>query len=873
MLDLNLLTEVRSENVLPPRCFYVPRGGRTDLNGTWKIKAFPCVYEMPDGFLDGAEGFREIEVPSCVQYYGYDFFQYTNVRYPFPYDPPYTPRRNPAYLHRRTVRIDADGKRKYAVFEGVDSCFYLFVNERYAGFSQISHKVAEFDITDFARDGENTIDVLVVKWCAGSYMEDQDKWRFTGIFRDVYLLSREEGHIEDYKIETALDGTAVFKYLRGGKPAKITLNGETKTAEAGESAVFTIGNPRLWTAETPFLYDLKIECAGETVVERVGFRTVTIEGGVFKINGKHVKLKGVNRHDFHPKKGAAVGADDMRADLLLMKAHNINAVRTSHYPSAPAFYALCDELGLYVMSESDVETHGAVEKEADYGIANLNALWTTDGFAGALIERNLCNVETQKNRPCVVIWSLGNESGHAECFDRAAYAIKRADGTRPVHSEGMTHIAGTDAYYSDALDIVSRMYPAPEWLRTGYLDDPRETRPFVLCEYCHAMGNGPGDLERYWEVLNSSDRFMGGFVWEWKDHGVLYGGGGYKYGGDFGETQHDGNFCIDGLAGPNLEIKPGLLNLKKVYGGYAAPAAAPPAPPAFVSQKADKFIVTEDKKQFVIKADGAAFRIDKGSGAITEWKIGGKRFLKTPLTVEIFRAPTDNDRNIVREWELRGIPSAVQTAREISVDGAARSVTVRGKMLPPYRGSCLDFTLLYTFEKSALRVAFAYSVPVRILPPRAGLVFGVGRGFGQIAYIGRGPYENYPDTKRLCPQGKYTAGVEEFFTDYVKPQECGARADTVWAELSGGNHEKLSGGAGLLSIWADKPFSFGVLPHSAQTLYRTAHNWQLPVSDTLYIHLDAAMRGIGSNSCGPALPPELEIPKEGKIEFIIQREE
>ncbi|MDR3318527.1 MAG: hypothetical protein LBS99_03745, partial [Clostridiales bacterium] len=563
-LDAKLLDGLSGENVLPARCAYRPQDGVLSLNGEWAITEYKSVHEADDGFLE-SELNGKIEVPSCVQYYGYDYFQYSCLNYPFPYDPPYVPFDNPVFHHRKRFGCRKDGDKKYLVFEGVDSCFYLYVNKSYVGFSQISHRVSEFDVTSFIVNGENTVDVLVVKWCAGSYLEDQDKWRFSGIFRDAYLLSRPRGHIEDYTVNTALDGTVEFCYNRGGSEAAVTLSGETKTVRAGEAVRFTLKNPGLWSAEKPLLYDLRIACAGETINEKVGIRSVTIEDGIFKINGKHIKLKGVNRHDFHPEKGAAVSEADMRADLVLMKAHNINAVRTSHYPSSPAFYKLCDELGLYVMSEADVECHQSLYLRRKENEACSFEIADGDMFAEAIIERNLDNVETQKNRACVIIWSLGNESGYGKNFTKAAELIKLKDASRPIHFESMSLISGREEYYTVPLDMVSRMYPSYEWLDKDFLADPKERRPIVLCEYSHAMGNGPGDLQRYRDIFAKSDRDMGGFVWEWKDHGVLRGGG-YRYGGDFPEHANDGNFCLDGLVGPGLEIKPGILNLKKLYG-------------------------------------------------------------------------------------------------------------------------------------------------------------------------------------------------------------------------------------------------------------------------------------------------------------------
>ena len=365
----------KSVGVLPPRAYFIPfnrdqeRSERREdsrrfqsLNGTWKIRAYESVLDADKFWEDDPT--EEIPVPSCVQYYGYDRFQYVNDRYPFMYDPPRVPAHNPAYHFTRTFVADdaiAAGDRVYLLFEGVDSCFYLYINGRFVGFSQISHKVSEFDITDYVCEGENRVDVLVLKWCFGSYLEDQDKWRFTGIFRDVYLLFRPQYHMTDYKITTSLEKDhAVVTFENRGKVSALVRFEDTELpVEGGRSASFIVREPRLWSAEDPYLYDMDIVCMEEVIYERVGIRTVCVKNGIFLVNGKPVKLRGVNRHDFHPDRGAAVTEEDMLLSLTQMKKFNVNAVRTSHYPSSPLLYRMCDELGLYVMSESDVESHGS----------------------------------------------------------------------------------------------------------------------------------------------------------------------------------------------------------------------------------------------------------------------------------------------------------------------------------------------------------------------------------------------------------------------------------------------------------------------------------------------------------------------------------
>ncbi|MBR2988104.1 MAG: beta-galactosidase, partial [Clostridia bacterium] len=508
-----------------------------------------------------------IPVPSCVQIHGYDGLAYVNTAFPFTYNPPYAPNINPTYHYTRKFDIAETETKKYLCFEGVDSCFYLYVNNRFVGYGQVSHKLNEFDITDFVVKGENKVDVLVLKWCAGSYLECQDKMRYTGIFRDVYILSRPTGHIKDYRIDTALDGTVKFTLL-DGESATVEFNGQVKQVSCGNSVEFKVENPVLWSAENPYLYDMFISTEGEYIGEKVGIRTTEIKDGIYLFNGKPIKFMGVNRHDINCKTGATVTVEDIERDLVMMKNLNVNAIRTSHYPNMPEFYQLCDKYGFYVMSETDIEIHGSALKvyKGDYW-QEFNTIAKMPEYHDAMVARQTYNVECQKNRACVIIWSLGNEAGAGVNFDDGAKWIKEND-YRPVHYEGYCRLDITeewDYYYNSPTDMVSRMYPPVEWIRDTYLVNPLEKRPLVLCEYCHSMGNGPGDFKAYWDLINSSDRFMGGFVWVWADHGLNLDGKGMTYGGDYGETLHDGNFCMDGIITADRKYTQKSQEMKKVY--------------------------------------------------------------------------------------------------------------------------------------------------------------------------------------------------------------------------------------------------------------------------------------------------------------------
>ncbi len=548
------------------------------LNGDWRFRYYPSIMDLEDDFLQ-AKRWASIPVPANWQLHGYDKAQYTNVVYPIPFDPPYVPDDVPVGLYQTDYDYHADGLQRILGFEGVDSCLYLYVNDAFVGYSQVAHHTSEFDVTEFLKEGANQITVAVLKWCDGTYLEDQDKIRLSGIFRDVYVLSRPKERLEDYRIKTLLnlaDDKATLEVKLQGADASLRLfdpeGKQILEAEAkdGVTASYEIASPLLWSAELPKLYRLEIETKDEIIGEKVGFRNVTLEDGVIRVNGQPLKIRGVNRHDSYPDTGYVASVDQMRMDLVMMKKHNVNAIRTSHYPNAPMFYQLCDEYGFYVIDEADVEAHGCVDVFNDFkwsannGYNGIALLASDKRFHEAILDRERLLVVRDVNRPCVIFWSLGNESGYGTNFRDGALEIKRMDDTRLVHYESTHHLDNTS---TDVLDMVSQMYTAPDALPDILEKDPR---PFILCEYCHAMGNGPGDLEAYRDVFYGDDRFVGGLVWEWCDHGLPTGKTEdgriqYGYGGDFGERHNDGNFCMDGLCYPDRRPHTGLLEVKQVY--------------------------------------------------------------------------------------------------------------------------------------------------------------------------------------------------------------------------------------------------------------------------------------------------------------------
>lgn len=805
------------------------------LNGEWKIKKHAAISSL----IDISEKISDsINVPSCVQIHGLDGLQYINVRYPFPVDPPYVPDENPVYHYRKKVKLSG-GEKYYLNFEGVDSAFYLFVNGKKVGYSQISHATSEFDITDYTVPGENVIDVVVLKWCASSYLEDQDKLRYTGIFRSVYILKRPLKHISDFKITTLLQlPNAVINVENlSDTPFDCLFAGKKYAVEVGKSVQITIKNAKLWTAERPYLYNLVLSAGGEKILQRIGVRSVAIENGIFKINGEHIKLKGVNRHESNCFTGATVTVEDTLKDIKLMKKLNVNAIRTSHYPDMPEFYDLCDKYGIYVMDEADIETHGMATRENGYDRETWQQFAQSEMYADAVCDREQALYERDKNRTCVIIWSLGNESNYGKMFYDGADYIHSRD-SRPVHYESAWEMADKSEYYTNRIDIASRMYPPYEWLQNGYLDDEKETRPLVLCEYSHAMGNSNGDLADYWKVINGNDRFMGAFVWEWCDHAVM-GEKGLLYGGDFGEKYHDDNFCVDGLVTADRKLKSNALEMQAVYGGKTQPSAEVSLCKPLMPLQGDSPLQVEFN--------------DKTAG-IDKIIVNGKNLLKQPIKLNWFRAWLDNDKY---EHVWKTLPDARVHVRERS--DFENGTTFKGVVARESLSPALKFELTYTLYNDAIDVKLKYETAKYIgYLPRIGVTFALPRAYGKFTFFGYGKGESYIDKRLYCEIGEYTLSVKDNMANNLMPQECGSHYYT--SLLKTGN----------LEITAEKPFSFSMLPYSTEQLLKTSHSWELPAPKATYLCLDIAMSGVGSHSCGPELKSEYRAPVTGENTFRIK---
>lgn len=550
------------------------------LSGEWDFRYYENVRALSEEFWkDGfcRCGFEKIPVPSVWQNHGHDRHQYTNVNFPFPYDPPYVPLENPCGAYVRDFELRDLGGEYFLNFEGVDSCFYVWLNGQFVGYSQVSHSTSEFDATPYLRAGKNTIAVLVLKWCDGSYFEDQDKLRMSGIFRDVYLLRRPINHIRDFTVRTPLSEgytkaavTVSMEFRKETAPVAYILSDPvgreiaSGVSEDGSISI-SVADPVLWNAENPALYTLALTCCGETIYQAVGLREIKRDGAVVLLNGRKIKFRGVNRHDSDSVVGYAVTREMMEKDLRLMKEHNVNAIRTSHYPNSPLFTEMCDRYGFYVVGEADNEAHGVTSLIGpDSYLEKYSLLAKDPAWVETVVDRVQRSVIRDKNHPSVVIWSMGNESGYGICFEKALAWTKSYDPTRLTHYE---RAELDDVRRNPDLDLMSRMYPSIEYSEEYCSSNPE--KPFFLCEYIHAMGNGPGDAEDYQQLIEKYDCFSGAFVWEWCDHAVLMGRTNegkakYYYGGDFGEFPHDGNFCMDGLVYPDRTPSPSLKEFKNV---------------------------------------------------------------------------------------------------------------------------------------------------------------------------------------------------------------------------------------------------------------------------------------------------------------------
>ncbi|MDD6985506.1 MAG: glycoside hydrolase family 2 TIM barrel-domain containing protein [Clostridia bacterium] len=950
-----------------PRAYFVPfpcgcasknaeRGESTffkSLCGEWNFKFFKSVNDVCDLSTEGSD---KLTVPMSWQMAlgrGYDVPNYTNVNYPIPYDPPFVPDENPCGLYSRKFTVPAAmaGKKIYLNFEGVDSAFYVWVNDEFAAYSQVSHMTSEIDITSLVHAGENEIKVLVLKWSDGTYLEDQDMWRMSGIFREVYLLFRDETHIRDIFVHCDLDdsftdadftvdidvtGKATVEWTLDCPCGETISSGKCDVDESGKIVVPTIKNAKLWSDEEPNLYNLTLHCGNEYITLPIGARRVEIKDGCVVINGKKVKAKGVNRHDSHHLLGHSTPVEHMVRDIMIMKAHNVNMVRTSHYPNDPRFTALCDKYGIYVCDETDLETHGA---------RPWYALSRSPEWEGEYVDRVQRMVERDKNHPCVIFWSLGNESGWGQNHVAMHTWIKSRDTSRIVHYEGANYDYNDGKYLRDVTDIESRMYPNPTWC-DNYCKNPERDEPLFLCEYSHAMGNGPGDLRDYWEVIEANDNFFGGCVWEFIDHSVAigdkYGDPSFTYGGDFGDHPNDGNFCVDGLVYPDRrvhtgleelkqaimpvavrEVKPGTVAIKsrryfkslsdismawtvKVDGKAVKSGVHPNldiAPEAeevfeivpenelpacgtvtldlsfrqnkptewadvgyevgfaqFIYERAEKIKAApalypvelcENREEYTVTVGETVYKISKFSGMITDICDNGEHLISKPVVPQIWRAPTDNDRNVQWDWRNSSIHNAkvkCYSTEVVKADENEAVILSKISLAAAPNEVVLRADVTYTV-KYGMGIKIACDVKWNIQKkhyPRFGMRLTMPEGAEQMRYFGYGPNESYVDKRLASKLGEYKSTVTENYEPYVFPQENSSHWGCRWADVH------TVAGHGFL-FTSCEPFSFNASHFSPEQLTETRHHYELKREPETTVMLDMRMDGIGSNSCGPEL--------------------
>jgi len=962
----------------PIRSYYVPfsdtaaslAGDRTEsdrltmLGGTWNFAYFADPIAAPDLTAADftADGFMQVQVPAVWQSYGVDAHQYTNVNYPIPYDPPYAPLDNPTGVYVLDTEIKrADNERIYLVTEGIDSCAYLYVNGKFASYTEVSHSSAETDITDYLVDGMNRIAFVVLKWGKATYMEDQDKLRMSGIFRDLYLLRRPADHLADFFVHTDLSDDFKSASLRvdltyagDASETAYTLRDEdgkvVASGTAGASIDVSLDNVILWNAENPYLYALTLVCNGEVITKRIGFRKVEIIDRVVYVNGVNIKLKGVNRHDSDPYVGYAVDVTHMERDLRLMKESNVNAIRTSHYPNSPLFVEMCDKYGFYLIAEADLEMHGVVSLLGDgtdhlikYGLLARDPM-----FKEAILDRQQRNVIRDQNSPAVIIWSMGNEAGYGQCFEHAGRWIKAYDPSRLVHYERMCFESQREVWLEDhsMIDLNSHMYAALDRC-LDYVTNDKYTRPFVQCEFTHAMGNSPGDLEDYYELIYKYPRFLGGFVWEWCDHAMCQGTAAngkemFGYGGDFGEFPHDGNFCMDGLVYPDRTPHTGLYELKNVLrplritkaegmqntyilsnkldftdssdavscryeitvegeiaetGEIALPNVKPHESAFFTFAPKDtyagnvfvRFILLQkddgdftdagfemgfdqielsrvhpvidsvcgavsvsDENDYTLTVAGDAFTyvFDKRRAVFTKMTVGGKELIDAPADFNIWRAPTDNDRNIKLEWMRAGYDRKTVRVYALNTEStdAGLKITADVSIGAIIVQNVLKMTVVYTVRADGSIVFDVDAKKAFEMPalPRFGLRFFLPADVKHVEYFGYGPYESYVDKRRASYYSKFTADVSELHEDYIRPQENGSHHDCDYVKVTN------DGGFGLL-IKAPKGLAFNASEYTAEELTAKAHNYELEPCGSTVLCADVRQTGIGSNSCGPKL--------------------
>ncbi|MDT8389127.1 MAG: glycoside hydrolase family 2 TIM barrel-domain containing protein [Lentisphaeria bacterium] len=923
----------------PPNTRLVPEGERSgtplhlSLNGVWRFHRVDSPDLAPEGFeterFDDS-GWADIAVPGHWELQGFGQPIYTNIQYPFPPTPPRVPEENPTGLYRTTVDLPTawEDSPVFITFEGVDSCLELWVNGAFVGYSQVSRCPAEFNLTPFVKPGRNVIAVRVLRWCDGTYLEDQDMWWLSGIFRDVWWRCEEHLQIRDIRVTSELTGDdgrltveldcrnlsdqsceseiALSVLAPDGDHLLAPLVRRVRAdAGAHEQVVFACVIPQVkpWSAETPNLYSLEIEqlAEGRRRVYRkaCGFRAVEIADGQLLINGVPILLYGVNRHEFHPDRGRYVTEADMARDIRLLKQHNFNAVRTSHYPNHPRWLELCDAYGLYVIDEADLETHGLG-----------GVLAGEPGWAAAYLDRAERLVTRDRNHPSVIAWSLGNESGSGPNIVAMADRIRQIDGARPINY----HHAGT----ADYVDWVTLHYPKMDDIH-ALLDDPKsDGRPVLLEEYAHATGNCLGNFKEYWDLIRSEKRLIGGFIWEWCDQALRKPDGSYAYGGDFGDEPNDGKYCLDGLVFPDRSIQPCLLEAKKIFQPVTIAVSETSSRLTLTNRRFHSglddlccswtlavagetrasgcldlpAIAPGESVELMVPevwdaADGqpnAVLTICLTLAKDTTWgkaghEVAWEQFILTgrhtteaqrmrtqprPVTaphapvavssengalawggmsggeLTLWRAPLCNDKPFIKGWIEAGYNALELGACSVRETDAGFQVERTWR----HAGTALfSERLEYTRAGDTLAIRQRLK-PLRTgLPtlPRLGLRFFVPTNITGARWYGRGPHECLCDRCQGAKLGMHEAGVDALAVPYIFPQEHGMRCDVSLLELMRGNTP-------WLRVTAAEVFVFSLRRHTVEQLDAALHQEDLRDGDSLELCIDHCHAGTGNTS-------------------------
>lgn len=967
-------------NKLPPRSYFIPYPDRTQadqvtaaqkryrspkvicLNGEWDFRFYPRPSELPEVIDTDTMRFDKLDVPSCWQFRGYVRPFYVNMRYQFPYQPPEIPTTekvdrtfcwigsdygikprwqdpgeeyNYVGVYRRFFRVEDEWKNYVLSFLGVASCIDVYVNGSFVGYSEGSHNTAEFDISSYVHEGENELAAVVHRWCNGTYLECQDMFRNNGIFRDVLLRISEDGDIWDIGFKTQktdkgyraaasvklyADGEVTFTLEGNGISERRTVLSQNKVAKA----VFEDLDVTEWNAEKPVLYNLYYEVAGSCVKTRVGFKEITIKDTVFYLNGHKVKLHGVNHHDTSCENGYTLTPEEIERDMKLCKEYNIDTVRTSHYPPDPYLLEVCDELGIYVVDEADLETHGTMSHmfPPDYNRISNDPKW-----ARHYVDRARRLYQRDKTHVSVIMWSLGNEAGGIYNTDGMYDYLKRHTKL-PVHYESVVHTK------KKAYDVGSEMYPpvrrVHEIGEKTYKVKELCDRPYFLCEYAHAMGVGPGDAESYWKEIYAYDNLMGGCVWEMVDHAVLHPDGTYTYGGDHGEWEHDGNFCVDGMFYPDRRPSTGARIMKYIYrpirmrhlGGdrfevfnttaFSAgnryrlecrwsdgsrmtivPEAGPLTRMEITIETKEHreaaeaagedltlMIVTTDtadgrevaREQIVLEEAIAQAPTDTGSMKLPESLSlkGGKPALQLdggmltasdPYTI-LFRAPTDNDFNFSLHHCMEDFVG--QKEEVLSVEQEENRITVTTRILCKKQ----IFTCTDCYEGSEEGIVVTSRLHCdkgKGNLPRFGKAFRLDQSYDRVTYLGRNG-ESYADMKEQAQIETVSCAVSDMTEPNIRPQESGNRCDCRWARISNGRQT-------VAFTALDKAFELGVKPYSDRKLLGMKHR-EDEIRTGTYVTISAFQMGIGTGICGPKTAQEYCYPidRDYELKFMIKVE-